>query len=76
MRALPNIDLCTPAKRREAAHTLATLIEQRDELRMMANRYPLFITVGDRQHVSESPDDVDALIVGIELQLAERRTRI
>ena len=76
MRALPNIDLCTPAKRREATRTLGILIEERDRLRKMAERYPLFILVADRQHVSESPEDVDALIVGIELQLAERRVRI
>ena len=75
MRSLPHIDLTTPVKRRESARTLLALIEERDRLRKMAERYPLFILIADRQYVSESPDDVDALIVGLELQLAERRAR-
>lgn len=73
MRALPQIDLTTPVKRRESARTLAALIQQRDRLRTWAARFPLFIVVADRQHVTGSVDDLDALIVGIELQLAERR---
>jgi len=73
LRALPRIDLSTPVKRRQATTVLDALIEQRDQLRKMAERYPLFIMVADRQHVSESPDDVDALIVGVELGLAEHR---
>jgi hypothetical protein len=76
MRALPQIDLTTPMKRRESARIAAVLIERRDQLRIWAARYPLFIMVADRQHVTESVDDLDSLIVGIELQLAEYRARM
>jgi hypothetical protein len=75
MRALPQIDLTTPAKRGEYARILGAMVELRRRLRKMAERYPIFILAADRTHVSESPDDIDTLMVGIELELAEHRAR-
>jgi hypothetical protein len=75
MCALPQIDLTTPAKRGEYARILEAMVELRERLRKMAERYPIFILAADRTYVSESPDDIDALMVGIDLQLAEHRAR-
>jgi hypothetical protein len=56
--------------------TLVELKDHRLRLHELTRRYPLIADIGDERFVSESPEEIDALILAIEMALDERGAHI
>lgn len=68
------IDLTTPIKRVTFKEVLNHMIASGDQIRKMAEKYPVFIDVGETAYfVCEGINDVDLLMTSIDLAFAEFR---